>query len=232
MTPLYSMMEYLLYSYASILDHWGYVITVSNDGRFKTAVTYLEIAYKIENALYQADQTKYEPLLARTEDNLGYLLFHVSPQYNARAEKLLTSALNIRRKSLRKNRHQHLSEYAWTLNNLSELQTCIGGKKLIEAEKNYKKAIEYRIELNDHNHGKYTHYIAWSKYGLGRCLARLGRDDEAKECFNEALKIYSSLSEDIESFKSDIEFVQNVDIDIEENLSLWIGNHSHFNGYC
>lgn len=218
-----------LNSYARILDHKGYLITIANNScRFKTAVLNLEIAYSIAQALYKFKKTEYKSLLSRIEDNLGYLLFHIDENNYERSEDLISDAVKKRKELLRIDRDSNLSVYSWSVNNYAELLTCIGGERLDEAEGEYLKAIRLRTELDAKNNGKYQHYIAWSTYGLGRCLARKKENDRASDCFKEAKDIYKALSKNIGSFNGDYAFVQNSDIDIEEDFKPWIGNQTHF----
>ncbi len=219
--------KYILRWYAVILDHWGYLNTVSNDGKFIRARIYLEIAYKIGQALYETEPTEYKALLARIEDNLGYLLFHIDPAYYSESEKLLKKAQKKRQELMLTARDEFLSEYAWTVNDYAELLTCIGGNRLDEAKRKYEKAIKLLNELNERNYGKYNYYIAWSTYGLGRCLARQNNPEE-KLMFDQALNYYKVLSEEDKAYEKDCERVRNVDIDIENVFEPWMGNHRHF----
>ncbi|MBR5974589.1 MAG: tetratricopeptide repeat protein [Clostridiales bacterium] len=221
-------LEEFIRDYATVLDHLGYILTISNNGDFEEAKLHLKIAEELVCTLYVTNSEKYKRLLARIDDNLGYLLFHIGPEYPG-SNYHLQKALNARKELLREDRYKYISEYSWTLNNLAELQTCMGGDNLTESEKNYRKAIEMREELNTNKHGKYRHYIAWSNYGLGRCLARQGRLSEAKEYFKAALDIYTDLAAKTKSYKKDCEYVRNVDMDLEDEFKPWIGNHSHFN---
>lgn len=97
-----------------------------------------------------------------------------------------------------------------------------------DAMHNYELSIKYRKELNEINHGKYLHYIAWSDYGLGRCLLRQESSAEAKNYIQEALSIYELLAQDNDSFNKEYNKVRNVDIETSKSFCSWIGNHSHF----
>ena len=223
------MVVYLMQSYAKILDHWGYIITISDKDRFDHAKAYLEIAYKIERALLSTDSSKYRQLVSRTEDNLAYLLFHMNSSYYSYARDLFSTSLEIRKELLLEDRSLHLSEYAWSLSNYAELLVYIGDdNSLMLAEETFTRAIELRMELNDECHGRYFHYIAWSKYGLGRCLYSKGMNKEAASVFNEVKLIYQHLAEDDSSYEKDLNFVKNYDVDLSDGFKPWIGNHSHF----
>ena len=156
------------------------------------------------------------------------MLFHIDENNYERSEDLISDAVKKRKELLRIDRDSNLSVYSWSVNNYAELLTCIGGERLDEAEGEYLKAIRLRTELDAKNNGKYQHYIAWSTYGLGRCLARKKENDRAVDCFKEAKDIYKALSKNIGSFNGDYAFVQNSDIDIEEDFKPWIGNQTHF----
>lgn len=216
-------------AYARILNQWGYVIALSSRERYDTAQAYLEIAYIIVQALYSLIPTRYKQLYASVEDNLGYLYFHANLQNSTLAEELLNDALVKRESLLLESRDKYMADYQWTYNNCAELYSYIGGKaNLLKAEQQYIDAIEIAIELNDKTNGKYEHFIAWSKYGLGCCYAKQGNYGEAKAKLKEAHSIYCELAKSNPSYIEDCTFVENTISSLKGKFKQWVGNHSHF----
>ena len=164
--------------------------------------------------------------VATTKDNLGYLLSHGKKERWGQAEKLLTEALELRRKLEEIEKGKHGSELSWTLSNLAEVKVKMGGKENLQsAEGFYREAIEIRKELCKKTCGKYRDNLAWSYIGLARCYEAMKNTDEMNNCLQSALNLYEGLAKENADFSNDASVVKKM---IEkQTVTGIIGNQTH-----
>lgn len=220
--------KYLLISYK--IRQWLFAINnVSNGQSYDSLFSHFHNSFNIkDNKLINSLQDKKDECnlieslkkianysitkdiqdLATTEDNLGYLFMNLGYNYYEKAFLLLNKALNKRRFIENNEYSKHRSELSWTLTNLGELETLLGGESnLISAENHILESIKIRKEINSECNGKYRDNIAWSFLCLSNCYKKMKKHEKTELYFNLAVDLYKELSLENEQYKEDLEFI-------------------------
>ncbi len=119
------------------------------------------------------------------------------------------------------------SEISWTLTNIAELETDIGGKEMLDlATEHYLEAIQIREELCNKTKGRYRDNKAWSCLGIARCYAKLDDEDNSRKYYDEAVALYTELAQENQEYIPDLEYV--LSLTNLKDTKLPVGNQSHF----